>query len=80
MARMTAKEIDQHYKDDYSEEEADHDQELRFQEPEHDECIEPEYDPRQDDWLFDDYDPWADSVCDDLYDEPYPNEDDYLFS
>lgn len=69
MARMTAKEIDQHYKDDYSEQEADHEQELRFQEPERDECIEPEYDPRQDDWLFDDY--YDDN---DFSYDPYPHD------
>lgn len=73
MARMTAKEIDQHYSDDYSDQEADYDNELRFEEPEHYECIEPEYDPREDDWLFDDYDPYEYSVfdCDDPCDPTF---------
>jgi len=72
MARMTAKEIDQHYKADYTEQDADYDQELRFEEPAHDECIEPEYDPRQDDWLF--YDYYDDN---DFSYDPYPNDMDY---
>lgn len=55
MARMTVKEIDQHYKADYTDQNDDYDQDLRFEEPAHDECIEPEHDPREDDWLFDDY-------------------------
>jgi len=75
MAKLTAEEIEQHHKDDWTQQDADHEFDLRFEEAAYDEVVEEPYDPRQDDWLFDDYDPYEY----DRYDDPYPYHDDDFY-
>ena len=70
--KLTAAEIEQHFKDNQPEEDDD----LRFQPAESDEAVEELYDPLQDDWWFDDYNPYE---YDERYDDPYPCDDDYYF-
>ena len=78
MTKMTVREIDQAYKEDYTEQDASYDEELRFVEPDHDEYIEEPYDYTMDNWLFeDDYEGHSYENPYDDYD-PYPHEDDYL--
>jgi hypothetical protein len=74
MAKLSAAEIEQHYKDNSVGQDVESD--LYFEPPHHDECIEEPYDYAQDDWLFDDF---HDSIYDDRYDDPYPCDDDYYF-
>lgn len=73
MSRLSVREIEFHFSDDYTQQDSDYEDELLFIEAEYDERIEPEYDPREDDWLFDD---WYD---DSPMIDPYPMADDEFF-
>lgn len=65
--KLTAAEIEQHFKDNEPEETV-----LEFVEAELDEVIEEPYDSRQDDWLFeDDYYHYEESAMYDHYDDPF---------
>ena len=70
--KLTAAEIEQHFKDNQPEEGDD----LYFEPPADDECVEEPYDSRQDDWLFDDYNPYE---YDERYDDPFPYHDDDFY-
>lgn len=71
--KLTAAEIEQHFKESEPDETV-----LMFVEPELDEVIEETYDSRQDDWLFDDYYESLHEEYNDRYDDPYPCDfDDY---
>ncbi|MNQ43187.1 hypothetical protein D3C85_569070 [compost metagenome] len=74
MARMSAREIDSAFASDYTEQDAQQEYDLRFEEADED-CFEPVYDEREEDWLFqDDYYPPEDPFFDAYdYDYPEPN-------
>lgn len=73
MAKLTAKEIEQHHRADWLEQDADHEAELRFIEAEYDECIEEPYDYAQDAWMFEE----PVDYHDDYGYDPYPCDDDF---
>jgi len=54
MTRMSAREIDSAFASDYTEQDAQQEYELRFEEADED-CFEPVYVQGEDDWIFQDY-------------------------